>query len=132
MPLDAGKAKRKCDVCRKALTARQNVTCSRDCSLKKSADRRRGNGKEPYIRIRVNGRRVLLHRHIFETHVRPLEPNEIVHHKNENKRDNRPENLEAMDRAAHLAEHGYFLNNRFFKYVSRRIETIGDFTEFGF
>ena len=58
--------------------------------------------------IRVNGRRVYLHRHIFETHVRPLEPNEIVHHKDENKRNNAPDNLEALSgRAAHLYQHNY-------------------------
>jgi hypothetical protein len=132
MPLDAGTKKSRCDVCRTQLAQTQRVTCSRLCSLKKSAERRRGNGKEPYIRIRVNGRRVPLHRYIFETHFRPLSPDEIVHHKNGNKRDNRPENLEAMSRAEHLAEHGYFRNNRFYKYASQAIDRLDEFREFGF
>lgn len=36
---------------------------------------------------------------------RPLEPGEIVHHKNEDIRDNRPENLEVMTHAEHMNEH---------------------------
>lgn len=36
---------------------------------------------------------------------RPLEPGEIVHHKNGNIRDNRPENLEVMTRSEHINEH---------------------------
>lgn len=124
MPLDAGKARNLfCDVCGQMLAPRQARTCSRACSLKKSADRRRGKGRS-YIRIRVNGERVYLHRYIFETHVRPLEPDEIVHHKDENKWNNAPENLAAMSRAEHLAEHGYFLNNRFHKFESEPQEVI--------
>lgn len=88
------------------------------CSLKKSADNRRGKGSEPYIRIRVNGRRVYLHRHIFETFVRPLEADEIVHHKNHDKRDNRIDNLEAVKgRAEHLRMHGYFRRQRGLKSI---------------
>lgn len=139
MPLDAGtegvkiiNGVRRCDVCLAGLSEKQRRTCSRICSLKKSADNRRGKGSEPYIRIRVNGKRVLLHRYIFEKHVRPLEPDEIVHHKNENKRDNRPENLAAMSRAEHLAEHGYFLSNRFYKYADIASGPPNDFTDFGF
>lgn len=39
---------------------------------------------------------------------RPLLFSEIVHHKNYNKLDNRPENLEVMTRAEHNREHGQF------------------------
>lgn len=45
------------------------------------------------------------HRFIMEQHLgRKLERNEIVHHKNGDKRDNRLENLEVMT----LSEHGKF------------------------
>jgi hypothetical protein len=42
---------------------------------------------------------------------RPLLPSEIVHHKNHNKQDNRPENLQLVTRQTHNREHsqGRFL-----------------------
>jgi len=61
-----------------------------------------------------NGRRVIQdgtreifeHRYIMEQHLgRPLEPNEVVHHKNEDRMDNRLENLELMTRSQHIAHH---------------------------
>ena len=36
---------------------------------------------------------------------RPLDPNEIVHHKDEDKANNDPSNLTVEDRAAHTARH---------------------------
>lgn len=48
-----------------------------------------------YREIHRDGRRVLEHRYVMEQIVgRPLEPHETVHHKNGNRADNRPENLE--------------------------------------
>lgn len=63
--------------------------------------------------IRVNGERVYLHRYVFETEIRPLQPGEIVHDKDENRFNNSAENLEALSgRAAHLHIHDYHRNRR--------------------
>lgn len=39
------------------------------------------------------------------TKVLTVKPNEVRHHKDENKANNSPGNLEAKDRGAHTAEH---------------------------
>ncbi len=36
---------------------------------------------------------------------RPLKPNEVVDHGNEDKQDNSPANVNAMDRGKHTAQH---------------------------
>lgn len=52
------------------------------------------------------GRKVRMHRAIVEQSIgRKLGPNEHVHHKNKNRKDNRIENLEVVDKTEHLKMH---------------------------
>ena len=55
---------------------------------------------------RTKNNYVLLHRVIMENHIgKLLNTNEIVHHKNENKKDNRIENLEIFSVSEHSKHH---------------------------
>jgi hypothetical protein len=50
---------------------------------------------------------VLLHRVVMENYLgRLLNENEVVHHKDENKKNNNIDNLELMDRVEHVSYHG--------------------------
>jgi HNH endonuclease len=70
----------------------------------------RGDGSidtDGYHRTSENGTAAPTHRLIMETHLgRKLTPNEVVHHKNGNKLDNRLANLQVMTRREHLLHHG--------------------------
>lgn len=58
------------------------------------------------VYVKPYGRYRLEHRMIAEqTLGRPLRSNEVVHHKNLDKLDNRPENLEILTKRAHALKH---------------------------
>lgn len=62
-----------------------------------------------YIYITVNGKQVMEHREVMAKKIgRPLHPEEVVHHLNENRQDNREENLVLFESVAeHSRHHGY-------------------------
>jgi hypothetical protein len=103
-----------CLVCGKSFLPRGDQRfCSRGCSnhAKRGENHPRYRGgvlrKDGYKLLSINGRRILEHRHIMEELIgRRLESKEIVHHLNENRADNRPENLELLpSQTDHVAKH---------------------------
>lgn len=83
--------------------------CSRACADTKRRDAGRlpnDRFKARYRQIKVDGRRVLEHRFVMQEVLgRPLESWEQVHHKNHDRLDNRPENLEVVTSAEHGLRH---------------------------
>lgn len=67
--------------------------------------RKRGQGTitwNGYKLITIKGNQIQEHRVVMEKHLgRKLKKNEIIHHKNHNKLDNRIDNLELTDRRKH-------------------------------
>lgn len=82
----------------------KTLYCSRECGLKGRNWRPiNPNGhihSSGYVRLHLpGGGKKLMQRHVMEQELgRPLERTESVHHKNGDKLDNRPENLELWTR----------------------------------
>lgn len=98
---------------------------------------KKGTGKR-HIEIRVNGRKVYEHIYVAEQMLgRKLLPDEIVHHKDENKKNNDPSNLEVLpNRAEHLKAHNYHRRKPTLDEIVSEVlsEPLGEseFDEFGF
>lgn len=74
--------------------------CSDACMRKAQTKPQKHPSK--YVRIYVNGVRVHEHRYVMEQILgRPLQDDEEVHHINEDKTDNRPENLQVVSKKEH-------------------------------
>lgn len=96
---------RGCQACGKQLPQRGKTSrkfCNRSCS---SVNRNASYPHHPnggitsagggYLRIKIDGAWRAHHRHVMEQVIgRPLEEHERVHHRNGDRADNRPENLE--------------------------------------
>lgn len=73
--------------------------------------RKRSLTDRGYIRIKLNGRKVLEHVLVMEQHIgRRLGPDECVHHINGNHSDNRLDNLQLMTKSEHARLHGAYMS----------------------
>lgn len=85
------------------LSAQKRQFCSHRCY---GLWMRSGSTKHGYRLVTTDRGRMLEHRVVMEEHIgRPLRADEVVHHINGKKADNRIENLEIMSIADHTAHH---------------------------
>lgn len=90
---------KQCEMCgatyhRNPAVAGPQFAASRFCSRRCSSHAKPVSPAK-YISVRVDGKRLLAHRHVMQQQLgRQLRPGESVHHINGDRHDNRPENLE--------------------------------------
>ena len=96
-----------CEYCNKQpVKAKNRRFCSYACSAKSRPTVGFWYDKNGYINKKINGKNIKLHREVMEEYLgRKLSVDEIVHHINENKLDNRIENLMIMTKSEHQSHH---------------------------
>ena len=67
--------------------------------------------KDGYVRLNIDGKRILEHRLVLKTCGKNID-SLIVHHKNRNKSDNSIENLEILTQSEHIKEHYFDLHKK--------------------
>lgn len=100
--------------------------CSRHCSSLRANGRKKTT--RGYVEILVGNKYYKEHRLIMEKSIgRKLKVNEIVHHKNGVKDDNRIGNLLVMDASTHLSNHSKeWVRNKMGMFGKKEIDRVRD------
>ena len=99
-----------CSVCKKKFKDKRGGRkkfCTQKCYWDRMREVLRSEFSDSdYKSVTINGRRTREHRYLMEKSVgRKLLKDEVVHHKNGNKKDNRIENLEIISQSEHIKLH---------------------------